>query len=166
MADVFRFVNTDGWVTRLLTQGERNAVARWQLNGSYDFEFHNGHPTGYPIYIRPNGNRDNANLPKFDTLNHTAADYATIAGFANAQKLRQNPLTNPDRADILAVVGQNWATLVRMAQRWWTNTLPPPPVVVIAAPVTKACNQPDCAGRVPIYAHNARAMCDTCYIFQ
>lgn len=165
MADPFDFVNTDLIVTTYLTQGERANIAVWQVSGEYHFEFHNGHPTGRPIYIRPDGNTEGANIPKFDTLNRTAANYNAITKFANGTKLR-DALSNGAQAEILNIIANNWAVLSLLATRWWTNTIPPPPVPVIAAPVNRACTMANCAGRVPIYANNGRAMCDTCFTWQ
>lgn len=117
MAILFRFDAEDEIVVAYLAAGVRHNIARWQTNDEYNFEFHTGHLTGNPIYIRPDGNTDSANVPKFDTLNHQAGDYAEIKSFANFEKLGR--LSTRAKTDILAIISQNWAALQTLARNYW-----------------------------------------------
>jgi hypothetical protein len=60
----FCFQSNDVMVLDYLSGGETTAVKRWQKSLEYTFEFHFGHDTGNPVYIRPNHNTDTSNLPK------------------------------------------------------------------------------------------------------
>lgn len=68
MADTFKLQNSDPIVRARLNSDERAAVGTWQVETSYDFEFHGGHATGGPIDVRPGGDADTSDLPKFDSL--------------------------------------------------------------------------------------------------
>lgn len=166
MADVFRFDSTDPLITARLNATEIANVTSWQGSYDYNFEFHNGHPTGYPIYVRPVGNRDTSNLPKFDTKNKSANDYRAITSLANGQKLR-SALTSTAQQDVLNVIANNWATLALLATRWWTNKMAPVIVQapIIVQPTDKACNVSTCVGRVPLVT-SGKAACDTCFKYQ
>lgn len=120
MAVQFRFEADDAVVTGYITATLRNAIQTWQHRDDYVFELHDGHLTGYPIYIRPDlYARAKSNIPKFDTLNKTAAMYASISSFANSDKLDQLPL--PSRTEILNIVANNWAALCELAQNYWNG---------------------------------------------
>jgi hypothetical protein len=116
----FEFKEDDPSIIEKLNEVERGAVQTWQTSDNYVFEFHTGHDTGYPLYIRPVNNRDKSNLPKFDTRNHTGDDYPSILDLANGQKLN-NALGNLDKTEILNLISTEWTTLALLAQRFWTN---------------------------------------------
>lgn len=162
MADKFRFDGTDAIVTTYLTIAEIANVAYWQASYDYDFEFHTGHTTGNPIYIRITGNRDTSNVPKFDTLNKNASDYTAIANFANGEKLKR--LTQQAQLDVLAVIANNWAILSSLANRYWI-TGPPRVVAPVVVATTKVCNVPGCGGQVPI-VRSGKAPCPVCSKYQ
>jgi len=166
MADVFRFSSTDTLIAARLSITEIAAVTVWQSSYDYDFEFHNGHPTGYPIYVRPSGNTDTSNIPKFDTLNKSATNYNAISKFANHTKLT-SALRNTAQQDILNVISNNWATLSLLATRWWTNQMAPVIVVPVVVPVAtvKTCDVPNCGGQVTIVS-SGKSPCDTCWKYQ
>ena len=120
MAVLFRFDGEDPIVKGYLSQGRLNAVTTWQTTTEFSFEFHSGHLTGFPIYVRPATNRDTSNVPKMDTLNHQASDYASIGSFANSEKL--GVLSNAAKTNLLAIVAQNWAALQELARNYWQNS--------------------------------------------
>src|SRR5512138_2841385 len=117
MAVLFRFENDDPIVKGYLSSVRLHAVTTWQTTEEFSFEFHSGHLTGFPIYIRPATNRDSSNVPKMDTLNHDASDYASIASFANSGKL--GVLSNAAKTNLLAIVAQNWEALQELATNYW-----------------------------------------------
>ena len=120
MAVLFRFDNDDPIEKGYLSPVRLRAVATWQTTTEFSFEVHSGHLTGFPIYVRPATNRDSSNVPKMDTLNHQAADYATIGKFANSNKLAV--LTTAAKANLLAIVAQNWEALQELARNYWQNS--------------------------------------------
>lgn len=119
MAVLFRFESDDPIVKGYLSTVRLNAITTWQTTDEFSLEFHSGHLTGFPIYVRPATNRDSSNVPKMDTLNHQASDYAEIAGFANAGKLAG--LSTAAKNNLLAIVAQNWAALQELAANYWQN---------------------------------------------
>lgn len=121
MAVQFRFEADNPVVTGFITATLRGAITTWQTRDDYVFELHDGHLTGYPIYIRPDVcARDKSNIPKFDTLNKTAANYTTIKSFANDDKLDKLPL--PSKTEVLAIIAANWVALTELAQNYWNGT--------------------------------------------
>ena len=167
MPDTFHFQANDDLVQRYLNQTERGNVATWQQSDGWVFEFHTGHTTGSPIYVRPDGNTDKSNLPKFDTQNKTANDYSTCSKLANGGKLIQQTkkggLSKQDQAELENIIAQSWASLSLLAQRYWTRT--PAPQVVQQA-TTKPCTAtPNCTGQVQI-VQSGKAPCSVCYKYQ
>lgn len=123
----FNFTRNDAVVTALLTADEIAECATWQThNDAYTFEFHPMHTTGYPIYFRPDGNTDGANIPKIDTKNIAdgGAKYNIVTKIANPRKLT-DALNQRQIEEILAIIKNSWATLQLMARRYWTKTDPP-----------------------------------------
>ncbi len=118
MPDTFTFTKTDPLVQEYLTAEEIQTITTEQTSDAYVFEFHEGHDTGNPIYVRPDGNTDKSNLPKFDTKNKTAADYPTVESLANGGKLRRD-LKNKDQNDLMNVIQNDWALLSKMARGYW-----------------------------------------------
>jgi len=114
----YTFTEDDEVVIGNLKETERNGINTWQTSDDYTFEFHLGHGTGYPIYIRPEGNTDTSNLPKFDTKNKYAHNYSNIQSFANSGKL-QNELSQKAQTDLLAVIRDNWDLLQTSSKRMW-----------------------------------------------
>ena len=159
-----------------MNAAERREVAVWQKVDTYTFEFHEGHGTGNPIYIRPNGNEDTKNLPKFDTLNKSPSHFylgkgtaVKVVTFANGSKLTALPA--PTQADIEAVVAGSWPSLQLMAQRRWDGEKAPADPVVKAAPKNKPCSTPKCRGKVPVKAAPQggkvpKFPCPTCGVVQ
>lgn len=119
MAVLFSFESDDPIVTGYLSQARLNAVTTWQTEEDFRFEFHTGHLTGFPIYIRPATNRDGSNIPKMDTLNHQASDYSAIKDFANHEKLAV--LSSAAKRNLLAIVRDNWEALQELASNYWQN---------------------------------------------
>lgn len=170
MPDNFTFTAGDNIVTTYLTANEIQQIQTQQASNDYTFEFHPGHGTGYPIYIRPNGNTDNSNIPKIDTRNKSAADYNTINKIANSGKLT-SALGNNAQTEILNIIRTDWARLQSLARRYWENDPVPAPVLIVPQQNTIPCKFPHCTGTVPLILDphsNKRqtAACDTCYTFQ
>lgn len=159
MPDLFEFKANDQLVTTYTTPQERQLVTRWQTTTGWKFEFHGGHTTGYPVYVRPDGNTDKSNLPKMDTLNKGPNDYRIIDRFANGNKLKQ-ALSNLQKTDLLAVVAASFGTLSLIAQRYHTGVVP---VIVVqnVQPVTKLC--PACQGAMPFLGKGIKSQCPGCY---
>jgi hypothetical protein len=171
MPENFKFQDDDTTVRTYLNTAERAKVGTWQSSSDFTFEFHEGHGTGYPIYIRPDGNTDKSNLPKFDTLNKTAASYrpkdakqVSLAALANGNKLLK--LSSKTQADIVAVIDGSWVSLALLASRRWTQTKAP--ADPLAAPTDRACTATaNCTGRVPIVAgKSSKQMCPVCFKYQ
>ena len=120
MPVLFRFDENDSVLQGYLSSVRLTAVTTWQTSHEFSFEFHSGHTTGHPIYVRPATNRDSSNVPKMDTINHSASDYDSTAKFANGEKL--SVLSNPAKANLLAIVEQNWDALKELATNYWTNS--------------------------------------------
>lgn len=119
MAVLFKFKADDPIIQGYLPSNVRNAITIWQSSDEYDFEFHSGHLTGNPIYIRPAGNRDTSNVPKFDTQNKSASDYTAISSFANGEKL--TGLSTRAKNEILNIIQNNWAALSALARNYWVT---------------------------------------------
>jgi len=113
----YEFKADDPMVIGHLRAPEIADVQTWQVNTEYTFEFHLGHGTGYPIYIRPNGCGDTSNIPKIDTLNKFATSYDKISKIANSEKL--GGLSNNARAEILAIIANEWGVLQELSKRIW-----------------------------------------------
>ncbi|MCB9529968.1 MAG: hypothetical protein H6701_16540 [Myxococcales bacterium] len=161
MPDLFEFKANDPIVTRYLTQTERSQVTRWQTTTGWKFEFHGGHTTGQPVYVRPDGNRDNSNLPKMDTLNKSANDYLIIDRFANGNKLKTG-LGNPQKTDLLAVVAASFNWLALISDRYHNGVVPQQQVQV-QQQQTKICTA--CQGVMPFYGKGIKSQCPTCYAY-
>lgn len=171
MPDNFTFTAGDAIVTRYLTGTEIGQIVTQQVSTEYTFEFHGGHTTGYPIYIRPNGNTDGSNIPKIDTRNKAATDYNTIQKIANSGKLTAS-LNQTTQTEILNIIRTDWLRLQNLANRYWTNSPVPVPVPVpVVVQSTIPCSFTGCGGTVPllldaITKKRKKAACDTCFTFQ
>lgn len=124
MATNFYFTKNDKIVTTYLTVSEIESVTHWQSSFGYTFEFHDGHPTGNPIYFRPDKNDDTKSMPKIDTKNVLHGLYGNIA---NEEKLTKgkNKVSKSDVDDITNLITNEWATLKTFAQRYWSGTKAP-----------------------------------------
>jgi hypothetical protein len=114
----FKFQDNDAVVMDYLTAEEVKAVKTWQNSEEYTFEFHDGHDTGNPIYIRPTDNTDSSNLPKMDTKNKSASSYKQITSLANGAKLNA-ALKSKAKTEILAIIANEWDSLSVLADRYW-----------------------------------------------
>ena len=155
---VWKFTATDPVVMRYMNTQERNAVTAWQAATlPIRFEFHPGHATGEPIYIRVDGATDNSNVPKVDTKTGSATDFGkNLESLSNYQKLVGGVLQGKKYG---AALGQGSATALRVllntqfnnlqliAHRYWNNEDPPPDPVATAA--TRGCAATaNCTGQV------------------
>lgn len=123
-AEKFKFQQNDPVLQQYLSATERGNIAQWQANTEYDFEFHFGHLTGNPVYIRPDACEDDTSrIPKFDTINSNSGMYNTITKFRNHAKLTSN-LSNTAQTEIVQLVGANWASFVLLAQRYYKDGPP------------------------------------------
>src|SRR6266481_9312768 len=102
----FCFQPNDKTVQDYLAVGEVSAVV-WQTSEEYTFEFHFGHETGNPVYIRPKRNEDQSNLPKIDTKNKVKFQYKSIDKISNGLKLKQQ-LSPKAQTDIINVLQNSW----------------------------------------------------------
>lgn len=118
MAMNFCFQQTDTIVLDYLKGGEISAVTQWQQNTEYTFEFHFGHDTGNPVYVRPNHNTDTSNLPKIDTKNKYAHQYTSIDDLANGGKLKRD-LSPTAQNDIITILQNSWDAFQTLATRFW-----------------------------------------------
>ncbi len=120
MPDTFRLVATDPLIQQTYPGG---TITLAQTSQNFVFEFHGGHITGNPIYVRVVGNKDNSNVPKFDTKNKVAASYTTYSSLANAGKLDQakkdKDLKQTDLAEIGTLINRNWAFLQELARIYY-----------------------------------------------
>ncbi|MEM7683379.1 MAG: hypothetical protein AAF293_01045 [Pseudomonadota bacterium] len=112
--------SNDDMVRDFLTGGEIASVKKWQTSGEFTFEFHGGHTTGDPVYVRPTGNTDNSNIPKFDTAEKFAHQYGTMFDFANDGKLRA-ALSGPAQDELLGLLRDEWDTIKLVATRYWND---------------------------------------------
>jgi len=129
----WHFKQTDDLVKYYLDQADINAVRRWQTLDGYTFEFHEGHETGNPIYIRPDGNTSQQSMPKVDTKNivNPALHYKNskkpndpwLENIANYEVLSAS-LTTQQLAEIAAIFVDNWSALQKVADRRWNNYKP------------------------------------------
>ncbi|MEL7468884.1 MAG: hypothetical protein AAFN27_10550 [Pseudomonadota bacterium] len=110
----------DEMVKMYLDGGERGAVTTWQASAEYVFEFHGGHTTGNPVYIRPTGNSDKANIPKVDTLNKYAHQYTSITDVANDGKLT-GALSSGAQDEIVDIIQNEWYHFKLMITRFWND---------------------------------------------
>jgi hypothetical protein len=111
----FLWQEDDETVRAHLNQAERNQVPRWQQSTTYKFEFHNGHNTGEPIYVRRNNTVGGKNLTKFDTLNHDTG-----------VMVNDNKLTVQQKSEVEAILRDSWAQLKLFAHRYHNSILAPP----------------------------------------
>ncbi len=162
----FPFQANNDLVQKYLNQIERKDVTTWQKSDEWVFEFHTGHKTGNPIYVRPKGNKDTSNLPKFDTTNKEASDYSACSKLANGGKLIQQQkkggLSKKDQEELESIITDSWDALSLLAKRYWSGTEAP---AVDVQPTTKDCKDPNCQGQVPI-VKSGKAACPVCYQYQ
>ena len=125
-AENFKFAANDPVVIANLSTAEIADVDNWQTSTQYLMEFHEGHETGYPIYIRPvkGLKKTESNIPKANTKNVASGTYSSLAQLENGEKLTANLKTDA-QSDLLAILTNEWDTLVILARRYWTNEEPP-----------------------------------------
>jgi hypothetical protein len=163
-ATVFEFADANPTVRMYMNTAERALVTAWHpVNAGWQIELHPGHPTGEPFYIRIDGNKDKSNVPKADTLNFTAGQYANIATIKNWQKL--SSLGSAKKLVLTTFIVANFTHLTLIAHRWWNDEVAPADPVIVVAAVDKACIHAPCAGRVPVVI-SGKAACNTCFKFQ
>lgn len=114
----YEFKAGDPMIVGHLHQPEILDIRTWQQSSEYTLEFHQGHATGYPIYIRPAGNSDNSNIPKIDTKNKFACDYDTIAKITNGEKLNTS-LSTGAKQELLNIIADNWDILKTLSECIW-----------------------------------------------
>lgn len=170
MPDNFTYTANDNIVRTFLSSNDRDQITTEQVSNAYTFEFHGGHTTGYPIYIRADGDNSTSNLPKFDTRNKSAGDYNTINKFANSIKLR-NHLNQNVQAEILNIVRNEWRRLQTLAANYWTDNRPSQPIQVVEGPNTMPCKFDHCGGKVPLVINQftqkrEKQKCAVCYTVQ
>jgi hypothetical protein len=130
---------------------------------TWSLELHPGHLTGEPFYIRMQGNTDNGNVPKVDTLNHTAIEYNQMGAIANYQKLRKG-LTETQITVLLTFIRTNWVSLTLIAHRYANGQVAPPDPIPMA--LTKPCTKTVGCNGVVQNVTSGKAPCSVCYQFQ
>ena len=180
MATLFKMVTTDPLIQTYLTVAERGQINPQQAGDTWDFEFHGGHETGTPFYIRPAGNKVTHNLSKFDT--HTLDDRPltySADNMVNSEHVEK--MKGAAKTHLYAVVSGNWGLLCTVSRRFKRGdrngeieqaTLAAQAAAALlaaaaaaAAPTTKACKFAPCPGHVPI-VRDGKAACDTCWQYQ
>jgi hypothetical protein len=176
----FKMIATDPLIQTYLTIAERGQINPQQAGDTWDFEFHGGHETGTPLYIRPNGNKATHNLTKFDTHTIDGQPLAYNAGnIINPEHV--DAMKSAARNHLYAVVAGNWGLLRTVSWRFkrgdrngeieQANLAAQAAAALLAAaaaaaaPTTKACKFPPCPGHVPI-VRQGKAPCDTCWQYQ
>jgi hypothetical protein len=171
MADLFKLNANDTLVKKYLTQAERGQIQFAHTSDAWSFEFHGGHETGTPFYIRPKDCNVNSNLTKFDTHTLTGTqlqyDAGKIKNGGHVDKMKK-----ADKELLFTVVSNNWGRLCTLAKRFkggdeqGADEAQRLAQAALAGPAAndKACPTPNCAGRVPIVA-SGKAMCPTCFQF-
>lgn len=170
MPENFSYTKNDDVVRTWLSSDDRNQIGTEQALNTYTFEFHGGHTTGFPIYIRADGDTSTSNLPKFDTRNKSASDYNTINKFANSGKLNQY-LNQHAKTEILNIVRNEWRRLQTLAANYWNNDRPAQTIQVVEGPGSLPCTHGHCNGTVPLVINEftkkrEKQKCDTCYTIQ
>ncbi len=175
MATLWKLQANDQVVLRYLNTAERGRVTDWQEdNWPWNLEFHTGHDTGDPIYIRVDGNADNQNVPKIDTKTTNASDLATdLSAVKNYQKLaggkiKGKPyaasLTTGQQATLRVFLQTQLPHLKLIAKRFWNGEDPPPDQVAPVQAATRPCTATTgCAGQVP--NTKGKNMCPVCFKF-
>ncbi len=123
----FTWNNNNQVVMNHLNRIERQAMNE-QKSSEYEFEFHDGHDTGYPIYIRPThteAQKWNSNIPKIDTKNNDSSKFNDIKDITNWVKLDKYIKTN-GKKEILTIIQKDWKKLELFAKRFWTGVTAPP----------------------------------------
>jgi len=181
MATRFKMVATDLLIQTYLTVAERGQINPQQMGDAWDFEFHGGHETGTPFYIRPKDNKATHNLTKFDTHTRDGKPLTyNLQKMANGDHV--DAMKSTARDHLYAVVSGNWELLCTVSLRFKSGdrngeieqaTLAAQAAAALlaataaaAAPTTRACKSaPTCPGHVPI-VRQGKAACDTCWVYQ
>lgn len=167
----WKFQAADPIVLRYLNAQERAAVTEWQQDTlPLSFEFHGGHDIGEPIYIRTDGNEDDANVPKLDTKTAKASElggnlkaikcWEKLTGGVLKNKPVAAQLSGGDQTTLRVLLQTQMAYFKLIGSRYWNNeqppadTLPPPPDRPCSA--TTAC-----LGRVQ--NTKGKGPCSVCY---
>jgi hypothetical protein len=121
MPDNFQLNAHDDLVQLFLTRAERANIVNAQNTDAWEFEFHRGHDTGSPFYMRPRGCTLGQNLTKFDTHTINGAPLAY-----NNQNLRNRDviertckMSARDKEAMFRVISTNWALMGTLSLRWW-----------------------------------------------
>lgn len=120
MAVNFQFNGRDALVLTYLTQAERGRILGPQATDAWTFEFHPGHETGTPIYMRPKGCTVSSNLTKIDTRTMQGTLLAYDAGrVVNNEVIERScKMKSGDKTAMFTVLQNNWALLADLAHRY------------------------------------------------
>ena len=118
-AYLFKLEVNDTMVAYYLAKKGQVALTRSQTCQDFDFEFHPMHTTGYPIYVRMEGNDDSASMTKFDTKNKSAPKLPvkkdmSDGDFVNFDKVT---LSSTEKTNLQILIRDNWEFLKYMAKR-------------------------------------------------
>ena len=180
MPDLFKVTANHPLIQRYLTQAERGRINPVQNSAGWDFEFHFGHTTGSPIYVRPKGCTVSSNLTKIDTRTLEGVALAYRAdGLVNTEVIERTcKMKSGDKDHMYEVLSGNWNLLVVLARRYYEGDrqgdlereriaaeqlrrAQAPP-----QPTTRKCSQPGCDGDVQIVKPGSKAPCNKCWVYQ
>lgn len=118
-ASLFKLEVNDTMVAYYLAKKVQVGLKRSQTCTGFDFEFHPGHPTGYPIYVRMVGNEDSKSMTKFDTKNKSAPQLPvkkdmSDGDFVNFDKVT---LSSTEKTNLQILIRDNWEFLQYMAKQ-------------------------------------------------
>lgn len=119
MPETFKFERTNTRVVKHLSALEIGGVAVWQNTDlNYEFEFHNGHELGHPVYMREGAINLTSNLPKIDTLNRT---------FDTVRVVNEDQINSPAcLADFTNVVRNNIALFQKLTKAYYEGEIVAP----------------------------------------
>lgn len=119
----FNWVASDATLANELSSQDRLSIKVQQKRvADWTFEFHEGHITGNPVYIRPAGCKVKSNLTKMDTKNIPLSTYLV------KEKFSFNKLANPEHVislqkaikdDMDDVITANYGLLQTAAKNYY-----------------------------------------------
>lgn len=129
------FTAPDRTVKKYLPAEDVKKVTTWQTDADYTFEFHDGHTTGYPIYVRMDGSTVSKNLTKFDTKGIASPSLTNRVLLTKITNDNPKKLSTTALTALEDLITDEWAHFKTIAERYWTAV----PVVVIKTRVTYVC---------------------------
>ena len=157
----FKWKKNDQLVVRYLNRVELQRMKEQQKSDEYNFEFHDGHDNGYPIYIRPtvkDAPKWKSNIPKLTVKNNSAQKYPDIKSLVNGPRL--GCTKNKTQNEILNIIRKDWVLLATMAERFWTKV--DAPIVLDSYKCTKCNKEYDSQNVGPQHHQWLKWLCKGC----